>query len=62
MKLTTEERRMADSERGGGHPGGRVVTNSAKFAHYAPTGMRVETLFRSTAECVEAAVSGIVDG
>ena len=40
----------------------RVVTNSAKFAHYAPTGMRVETLFRSTAECVEAAVSGIVDG
>ncbi len=40
----------------------RVVTNSAKYAHYAPTGMRVETLFRSTAECVEAAVSGTVDG
>ena len=40
----------------------RVVTNSAKYAHYAPTGMRVETLFRSTAECVEAAVSGSVDG
>ena len=39
----------------------RVVTNSAKYAHYAPTGMRVETLFRSTAECVEAAVSGTVD-
>ena len=39
----------------------RVVTNSAKYAHYAPTGMRVETLFRSTAECVEAAVSGAVD-
>ena len=40
----------------------RVVTNSAKYAHYAPTGMRVETLFRSTAECVEAAVCGSVDG
>ena len=39
----------------------RVVTNSAKYAHYAPTGMRVETLFRSTAECVEAAVSGAVN-
>ena len=39
----------------------RVVTNSAKYAHYAPTGMRVETLFRSTAECVEAAVCGSVD-
>ena len=39
----------------------RVVTNSAKYAHYAPTGMRVETLFRSTAECVEAAVSGSVN-
>ena len=40
----------------------RVVTNSAKYAHYGPTGMRVETLFRSTVECVEAAVSGAVDG
>ena len=38
----------------------RVVTNSAKYAHYAPTGMQVETLFRSTAECVQAAVSGAV--
>ena len=40
----------------------RVITNSAKYAHYAPTRMQVETLFRSTAECVEAAIAGAVDG
>jgi predicted aconitase len=41
----------------------RVVTNSAKYAHYAaPPGVRAKTLFRSTTDCVQAAVSGVVDG
>jgi cis-L-3-hydroxyproline dehydratase len=36
----------------------RVATNSAKFAHYAPMGKKMEILFGSTEQCVRAALSG----
>lgn len=41
------------------HPGARVLmTNSGKYAHYGPGIIGVESIYGSTAECVEAAVTG----
>jgi predicted aconitase len=37
-----------------------VMTNSAKWAYYAPSNLRVEVLFGSMEECVRSAVSGRV--
>ena len=37
----------------------RVMTNSAKFAHYAPMGKRLDVLFGSVKECVNTALSGV---
>ena len=40
-------------------PGASVLmTNSAKYAHYGPGIIGVDSIFGSTAECVEAAVIG----
>ena len=39
---------------------GRVMTNSAKWAYYAPGMLPVETCFGSLRECVESAVRGEV--
>ena len=39
---------------------GRVMTNSAKWAYYAPGMLAVEVLFGSLEECVESAVCGEV--
>ena len=40
-------------------PGAKVLmTNSGKYAHYGPGIIGVESIFGSTAECVEAAVTG----
>ena len=40
-------------------PGARVLmTNSGKYAHYGPGIIGVESVYGSTAECVEAAVTG----
>lgn len=40
-------------------PGASVLmTNSAKYAHYGPGIIGVESIFGTTAECVEAAVTG----
>lgn len=40
--------------------GGTVMTNSAKWAYYAPMTVGVEVTFGSLAECVESAVAGEV--
>jgi hypothetical protein len=40
--------------------GGTVMTNSAKWAYYAPMTVGVEVAFGSLAECVESAVAGEV--
>ena len=37
---------------------GRVMTNSAKWAYYAPGMLPVEVCFGSLRECVESAVAG----
>lgn len=37
---------------------GDVMTDSAKWAHYAPANLGVEVVFGSLAECVESAVTG----
>lgn len=37
-----------------------LVTNSAKFAHYAPSMLRTEVIFGNLQKCVEAAVKGEV--
>lgn len=37
-----------------------VMTDSAKWAHYAPANLGVEVAFGSVAACVEAAVTGRV--
>jgi cis-L-3-hydroxyproline dehydratase len=43
------------------HAGARVLmTNSAKYAHYAPGLIGVQAAFGSTEECVESAVAGRV--
>jgi predicted aconitase len=40
-------------------PGAKVLmTNSAKYAHYGPGIIGVESIYGSTAECVEAAITG----
>ncbi|MCV0395019.1 MAG: aconitase X catalytic domain-containing protein [Rhizobiaceae bacterium] len=39
-------------------PGGVLMTNSGKFAHYAPGNTGYAVLFGSLAECVESAVTG----
>lgn len=42
---------------------GSVMTNSAKWAHYAPANLGVDVIFSSLVDCVESAASGeIVDG
>ena len=38
--------------------GGVLMTNSGKFAHYAPGNTGYATLFGSLADCVESAVAG----
>lgn len=41
-------------------PGASVLmTNSAKYAHYGPGIIGVESIFGSTSECVEAAITGL---
>jgi cis-L-3-hydroxyproline dehydratase len=37
-----------------------LMTNSAKYAHYGPGLLRVESVFATTQECVESAVAGRV--
>jgi predicted aconitase len=39
---------------------GRVMTNSAKWAYYAPGMLSVEVCFGGLKECVESAVAGEV--
>jgi predicted aconitase len=39
-------------------PGGVLMTNSGKFAHYAPGNIGYGVLYGSLADCVESAVSG----
>jgi predicted aconitase len=39
---------------------GKIMTNSAKWAYYAPGMLPVEAMIGSLAECVESAVSGRV--
>jgi predicted aconitase len=40
-------------------PGARVLmTNSAKYAHYGPGILGVDSVFGTTEECVESAISG----
>lgn len=39
-------------------PGGILMTNSGKFAHYAPGNIGMEVVYGSLADCVETAVSG----
>jgi len=39
-------------------PGAILMTNSGKFAHYAPSNTGYSVLFGSMAECVESAVAG----
>ena len=41
---------------------GVVLTNSAKWAWYAPANLGVQVAFASLAECVDAAVRGRVAG
>jgi len=40
--------------------GGTVMTNSAKWAYYAPMSVGVDVTFGSLAECVESAIAGEV--
>jgi len=39
-------------------PGGILMTNSGKFAHYAPGNIGMEVVYGSLADCVETAVAG----
>ena len=41
--------------------GGVVMTNSAKWAHYAPGGLGVAVAFGSLGECVESAIAGRIE-
>lgn len=43
-----------------GDVAGVVMTDSAKWAHYAPANLGVEVVFASLAECVHSAVDGTV--
>ena len=40
-------------------PGAILMTNSGKFAHYAPANTGYSVLYGSMAECVESAVTGV---
>jgi predicted aconitase len=40
------------------HPGAVLMTNSGKFAHYAPANTGYSVLYASLADCVESAVTG----
>jgi predicted aconitase len=40
-------------------PGAVLMTNSGKFAHYAPANTGYSVLYGSMAECVESAVKGV---
>ena len=40
-------------------PGAILMTNSGKFAHYAPSNTGYAVLYASLAECVESAVAGV---
>jgi predicted aconitase len=42
------------------HRGGVVMTNSAKWAYYAPGNLGIDVVFGSTAECVRSAMLGRV--
>jgi len=42
------------------HAGGPVMTDSAKWAYYAPGNIGAEVVFGSTFECIESAVAGRV--
>jgi len=42
-------------------PIGAVMTNSGKWAHYAPGNLGVEVVLASLADCVDSAVSGVVE-
>jgi predicted aconitase len=43
-------------------PGARVLmTNSGKYAHYGPGIIGVESIYGSTEECVDAAITGRAD-
>jgi predicted aconitase len=42
------------------HPAGPVMTNSAKWAYYAPGNIGAEVVFGSTEECIASAVAGRV--
>jgi predicted aconitase len=39
-------------------PGAILMTNSGKFAHYAPSNTGYSVLYASLADCVESAVAG----
>jgi predicted aconitase len=41
-------------------PGGVMMTNSAKYAHYGPGIIGVDSVFGDTAECVASAIAGHV--
>jgi hypothetical protein len=40
--------------------GGILVTNSGKFAHYAPSNTGYDVVFASLAECIESAIRGLL--
>lgn len=40
---------------------GVVMTNSAKWAHYAPSGLGIQVAFGSLGECVESAIAGRIE-
>jgi predicted aconitase len=42
------------------HRGGVVMTNSAKWAYYAPGNLGVDVVFGSTTECIRSAMLGRV--
>jgi hypothetical protein len=42
------------------HKGGVLMTNSGKFAHYAPGNIGFEVIFGSLEECVRSAAQGLV--
>jgi predicted aconitase len=43
-----------------GQPEGVVMTNSGKWAYYAPGNLGFEVVLADTADCVESAVAGTV--
>ena len=41
-------------------PGGTMMTNSAKYAHYGPGIIGVDSVFGDSVDCIESAVAGRV--